>query len=89
MIQKRYQLVNWKRKYNPRNRSLIRQRIRKLLASFPIVCNVPVLSQGVKWEDHCRLPLEAKTYPFMATCAAASLQAAKDLEGSCDLKPMR
>jgi hypothetical protein len=58
--------------------------------AFPVICDVPVLSQGAKWEGHCNLATnETATYPFMATCAADSVQSGKELEASCDLKPIR
>jgi hypothetical protein len=60
------------------------------IVSFVVLCNVPIVSQGVKWEAQgCKTPDDAKTYPFMATCAATSVQSGQELELSCDLKPIR
>jgi hypothetical protein len=57
--------------------------------TFILLCNVPAMSQGVKWEDQgCKRVDEAKIYPYMAQCASASIQS-KGLEASCDLKPIR
>lgn len=59
------------------------------IVSIPFICNTPALSQGVKWEDHCKQATNETTYLFMANCPAISIQSGKDLEGSCDLKPVR
>jgi hypothetical protein len=71
------------------NPSLANSTKSEKIVSFPVICNVPTMSQGAKWEDHgCKLPNEVKAYPYMASCVAADTQS-KDLEGICDLKPIR
>jgi hypothetical protein len=59
--------------------------------SFPVICNVPSLPQGVKWEDHCELATNQTTFLFTATCNAPNIltRTGTDLEDHCDLKPLR
>jgi hypothetical protein len=61
--------------------------------TFPVRCDVPVLSQGAKWEDHCKLgtgtATNETTFPLMAVCVVSMLESGKGYEESCDLNPIR
>jgi hypothetical protein len=57
--------------------------------TYIFVCNKQVLSQGEKLEGNCKLAASKTQFPIIGVCAVSSLQSGKDLEDSCDFKPIR